>query len=198
MTEDQSFASLVRKLRAGDDEAAAELVRRYEPAIRRSVRLRLRDPRLRRLLDSVDICQSVMASFFVRAASGQYDDLDQPGRLVALLTTMARNKLASQARKAEVGRRDPRLPSLGSEKGAEVPDRQPSPSRCLASRDLLQVVYRQLSEEEQQLVERRGQGQRWDEIAAELGNTPEALRKKLTRALDRAVSDLGLEGSFDD
>jgi RNA polymerase sigma-70 factor (ECF subfamily) len=197
MSEDQSFASLIRKVRAGDDQAAAELLRRYEPAVRRSVRMRLRDPRLRRLVDSVDICQSVMASFFVRAASGQYDDLDQPGRLVALLTVMARNKLASQARKHQVQRRDPRLPAVGTGE-VDMPDHQPSPSRFLASRDLLQAVYAQLSAQERELVERRGQGQPWAEIAASLGGTPEALRKQLTRALDRAVSSLGLEESFDE
>jgi hypothetical protein len=38
---------------AGEEEAAAELLRRYEPAIRRTVRARLRESRLRRLLDSM-------------------------------------------------------------------------------------------------------------------------------------------------
>jgi hypothetical protein len=59
--------------RGGDGDAAAELVRRYELAIRRVVRLRLTDVRLRRAFDSMDVCQSVLGSFFVRAASGQYD-----------------------------------------------------------------------------------------------------------------------------
>src|SRR5262245_23610315 len=54
-----SFDELMRRVRAGDEQAAADLVRRYEPAIRRAVRVRLRDPQLRRLLDSIDICQSV-------------------------------------------------------------------------------------------------------------------------------------------
>jgi hypothetical protein len=43
---------------------AAELV------IRRAVRLRLSDPALRRLFDSADVCQSALASSFVRAAAG--------------------------------------------------------------------------------------------------------------------------------
>jgi len=68
--EEPSFAEFIRRVRAGDERAAAELVERYEPAIRRAVRVRLRDPRLRRLIESVDICQSVLATFFVRAALG--------------------------------------------------------------------------------------------------------------------------------
>jgi hypothetical protein len=69
----QTFADMIQRVRAGDADAAAELVRWYEPAIRRAVRLHLRDPRLRRILDSVDICQSVLGNFFVRAALGQFD-----------------------------------------------------------------------------------------------------------------------------
>ncbi len=68
-----SFAEFIRRVRAGDERAAMDLVERYEPSIRRAVRVRLRDPRLRRLIESVDMCQSVFGSFFVRTALGQYD-----------------------------------------------------------------------------------------------------------------------------
>ena len=105
MDDDRSFLELIRRVRAGDEAAALDLVRRYEPAVRRVVRLQLRDPRLRRILDSMDVCQSVMASFFLRAATGQYD-LDRPAQLLALLAVMARNKLASKARVAYVARRE--------------------------------------------------------------------------------------------
>src|SRR5260370_20668853 len=87
MSEDPSFGDLIRRGRAGEEEAATQLVRRYEPTIRRIVDVRLRDPRLRRLLDAEDVCQSVLASFFVRAAMGQYR-LDTPEQLVRLLATM--------------------------------------------------------------------------------------------------------------
>ena len=102
-----SFEELIRRVRAGDQEAAAEVVRRYEPAIRRAVRFQLRDRRLRRHFDSMDVCQSVLGSFFVRAASGQYD-LGRPENLLNLLIRMAQNKVATQARKREVDRRDAR------------------------------------------------------------------------------------------
>ncbi len=96
MDNDPSFAEFVRRIRAGDDTAAEELVRRYEPLIRREVRLRIEDDRLNRAFDSIDVSQSVLASFFVRAAVGQYD-LDRPDQLTRLLVAMARNKLASRA-----------------------------------------------------------------------------------------------------
>src|SRR5438067_2234200 len=93
-----SFKTFIRRVRAGDGHAAMELVERYGPAIRRAVRVRLRDPRLQRLVESVDICQSVFASFFLRTALGQYD-IESPDQLLRLLSTIARNKLANQARR---------------------------------------------------------------------------------------------------
>ena len=108
MSEEPSFRELIGRVRRGDQQAAAELVRRYEPAIRRAVRFRLTDPRLRRTCDSLDVCQSVLLSFFVRAALGQYD-LDTPEQLLRLLTAMARNKLLNQARAQQAARRDGRV-----------------------------------------------------------------------------------------
>src|SRR6516162_7519754 len=98
------FHDLIRRVRAGEEEAATELVRRYESHIRRAVRIRL-DPRLGRMFDSMDICQSVLASFFVRAALGQYQ-IDTPQQLLKLLAAMARNKLNNAANKQKAGRRD--------------------------------------------------------------------------------------------
>ena len=65
-TTDSVFTDFIRRIRAGDNTAAAELVRRYEPFIRRAVRVQLDGRRLCRLLDSTDVCQSVLASFFLR------------------------------------------------------------------------------------------------------------------------------------
>ncbi len=104
MSETEAFQVLIERVRAGDAEAAAELVRRYEPMVRRAARVRLVDPRLGRVLDSMDICQSVMARFFVRAALGQYE-LNSPDQLLKLLATMARNKLANQAHGQRAARR---------------------------------------------------------------------------------------------
>ena len=192
MAEENGFLDLVRRVRAGDAAAAFQLVRRYEPAIRRAVRLQLRDPRLRRVLDSMDICQSVLASFFVRVAAGQYE-LDRPGQLSGLLLVMARNKLASQARKPDVVRRDRRSLSGGAPEDQEPLAVTPGPSQQAAWRDLLQEVRNRLSEDERRLADRRAQSQEWSQIAAELGGSPEALRKKLGRALERVARQLGLE-----
>jgi hypothetical protein len=56
MTVDRDFGEFLARIRARDEQAATELVQKYLPILRREVRLRLHDPDLCRLLDSLDIC----------------------------------------------------------------------------------------------------------------------------------------------
>src|SRR5262249_46331816 len=139
MSQEADFHDLIRRVRAGDPAAGAELVRRYEPAIRLAVHVRLAHLGLRRLLDSTDICQSVLASFFLRAASGQYE-LETPGQLVKLLTAMARNKLLKQARDQQAARRDRRRLRGAPPDAGERVDPAPSPSAAPAHHDLLPAL----------------------------------------------------------
>ena len=192
MPEAPTFEELIRRVRAWDQEAAAELVRRYEPAIRRAVRVRLANARLGNLLDSMDICQSVLRSFFVRAASSQYD-LETPEQVLKLLTAMARNKLASQARKQHASRRDNRRASAIGDEGSRLVASGDSPSTPIVVRDLQQEVRRRLAPEEWRLLDLRNQGHDWAAIAAQVGGAAESLRKKLARAIDRVVEELGLD-----
>ena len=193
MAEESSFALLMRRVREGDESAATELVRRYEPTIRRVARVRLADTRLRRLFDSMDVCQSVLGSFFVRAALGQFD-LRTPEQLLNLLVSMARRKAADAAREAGAARRDYRREQPGAEE-AEAPARDATPSQEVAGAELLVEFRRRLSAEERQLADQRAAGLEWEQIAAQRGASPEALRKQLTRAIDRVAQELGLESS---
>ncbi len=190
-----SFAELMVRVREGDQQAAAELVRSYEPAIRRAVHFRLTNAHARNILDSMDIFQSVMASFFLRAASGEYQ-LDQPEDLQKFLAAMARNKLKHQLRKQYAQRRDGRRIDAAADPQA-VAGAEPSPSRHFAARELLNAVHERLTPEERQLVEWRQQGLEWDAIALQAGGKPEALRKKLSRALDRVAVELGVDEDND-
>jgi RNA polymerase sigma-70 factor (ECF subfamily) len=197
MSDDNIFADLIRRLRAGDPGAAEELVREYEPAIRLEVHCRLRDPRLRRAFDSMDVCQSVLASFFVRAAAGAYD-LEQPDQLRKLLVGMARKKLLFQVRKQRAQRRDVRrLEPIARADGAAVAA-DLDPSRQCEARDLLQSFQQRLTPEERQLAELRAQGREWPDIAAQVGGTSSGRRKQLTRAVNRVARELGLDGEEDD
>jgi RNA polymerase sigma-70 factor (ECF subfamily) len=193
MAENNAFEDLICRVRAGDQAAAEELVRLYEPAIRRAVRVWSVDPRLRRLFDSMDICQSVFGSFFVRAALGQYD-LDRPEKVLRLLINMSRKKLADHARQEGAARRDYRRSQAGSRHEQHLVAAGASPSEQVEAEELLREFRKRLSPGERQLAEQRALGQDWNQIAAAQGSNPEALRKKLTRAVERIAKELQLDG----
>ena len=174
-----TFDELIRRVRAGDQDAAAELVRRYEPAIRRAVRFRLADARLGTLLDSMDICQSVLASFFVRAASGQYE-LETP-------ETVAQAADGHGPEQADLPGAQAACPAPGRpprhvrRRGRRAIRRRAGRARAgrWPLRDLLQEVRRRLSADERRLLELRNQGRDWAAIAARArrqrgGPAPEA------------------------
>jgi RNA polymerase sigma-70 factor (ECF subfamily) len=193
MSDETPFPELIERVRGGDGDAAAQLVRRYEPAIRRVVRLRLTDPRLRRAFDSMDVCQSVLGSFFVRAALGQYD-LATPDQLLKLLAQMARHKVTDRVRRERAGRRDvARLQDDDVGAARDVATAEASPSRQVAGRELLIEFRKRLSAEEKQLADWRAEGREWADIGRERGESPEALRKRLARGLDRVAQQLGLD-----
>jgi RNA polymerase sigma-70 factor (ECF subfamily) len=190
MSKETSFAGLMARVREGDQQAAEQLVRSYEPALRLVVRRRLSDPSLRRLLDSQDICQSILGRFFVRVALGEYT-LETPEQLMKLLITMALNEVCNQADKAKAARRDCRRVLHRGEPN-DLVDPGPSPSNQVATQDLLQEMRRRLSPEELRLVDLRYQGYSWEEIAAQVGSHPDAVRMRFGRALTRALGELGL------
>ena len=137
MSDGETFADFLRRIRAGDTEAASEFVRKYEPEIRMEAKLRMRDPRLHRVVDSMDICQSVLATFFIKAASGGYD-LESPERLLALLVTIARRKVAYHARRQKAQMRDQHreepLTRRDARTGRARPEPEPTCCRARASR----------------------------------------------------------------
>ena len=192
MTDAPSFADLLSRVRAGDPDAAAELVRKYEPAIRVVVRAHLVDANLRRHFDSMDVCQSVLGSFFVRAAAGQFD-LSEPAQLIALLVKMTRNKVAMQVRYHRQEMRDNRRTAQSAEEIGVTVGGEPSPVQAAVGRELLSKVLDRLSPEEREIAQRRAIGEDWAAIADGMGGTAEGRRKQLARALDRVSPVLGLD-----
>jgi hypothetical protein len=144
----------------------------------------------------MDICQSVLASFFTRAAIGEFD-LNEPSQIIRLLVGMARKKVAEQARYHQRQRGDVRRTGDGdAEKGmAAATDETPS---CLASgRELLQKFRERLLDEERRIADLRSKGFDWAGVAAELGGTPEGRRKQLARAVARVEQELGADTFLD-
>lgn len=193
MLEENAFRELIRGVRAGDGLAAAELVRSYEQTVRCVARVRLVDERLRRRFDSLDICQSVFASFFVRAALGEFE-LDRPEQLLGLLVSMSQRKLIDHARQEAAARRDYRRQEPQGLEGQDFVAAGPTPGSAVEADELLTEFRKRLTNEELRLAEGRAQGHDWNQIAARQGGSPEALRKQLGRAIDRVGRELGLDG----
>lgn len=187
---EQEFQAFIERIRKGDSSAAEELVRLYEPIVRRQVRMQMVDSRLSRLYDSVDFSQAVMASFFLR---GSEFELQEPKDLVRLLVTMARNKLASSARRVLAQKRDGQRRDVDAPLLNQVADGSDTPSRIVSMLELIAEAKKKLTPEEQQLVDLRSDGKSWDEIATELGGTAQARRMQLARAMERVTESLGME-----
>ena len=182
---------LLQRIRQGEADAATEVVQSFERIIRAAVRIRLTDPALRRQFDSIDICQSVLASFFIGIAAGQYD-ISSREQLVGLLVTMAEHKFRNRNRDAHRLRRNVARTDLNADP-ATVACERPSPSEVALHRDTLANLMQRLTAEERDIVRHRAAGNSWEEIGATLGGTPEARRMQLRRAVSRACEELHLD-----
>jgi DNA-directed RNA polymerase specialized sigma24 family protein len=176
------FQQFLTGLRRRDERAVEELVRHYEPLIRRVIRMRLTDARLRRVVDSQDIYQSILAHFFAEAGRGGFD-LDSPQQLRNLLVTMAVNKVIDKARHER--RHAGSLPEGWEPSAPELP-----PTELVAQQELAEVILCRLTEKERWLVEQQALGRGWTELAQETGDTPSALRMMHVRALLRVRRQL--------
>ena len=189
MGKSQEFSELLAAVCAGDQDAAAELVRRYEVQVRRIVRVRLTDPHLRRQLDSLDVCQSVLADFFQRATSGQFE-IDTPQQLAALLAKMTKNRFLKHVEKQQAARRDIRRLIQSSIDELPLIARDSTPSQIAATRDLHQAIRDRLHGDLLWLTEQRLAGRTWVELAREKQATPDGLRVRWVRALQRIAEEL--------
>src|SRR5580698_1578453 len=182
----------MQRLRVGDEKAALELHGLYAEQLQRIVRVRLTQPALRRQMDSIDICQSVFADFFVRAAMGQYDPRS-PTELLRLLAAMARHRLIYHAKKQKAARRDVRRVEGGAIEDLSLAGGGASASQIFSAAELLQRCQQRLNEEERALLDMRREGQGWDEIGLAIGKTGEAVRKQFGRTMKRVSDELGIE-----
>ena len=94
-------------------------------------------------------------------------------------------------------RRDIRRSTTIEDDAVQIADRASDPSDQASAREILEKVCERLDTNERYLAQQRSLGRTWNELAEELGATDVALRKKLTRALDRVMSELGIDEAND-
>jgi DNA-directed RNA polymerase specialized sigma24 family protein len=185
------FQIILERIRAGDSLAAEEFVQTYGQYVRQVVRARLRVIRMRRLADSSDFCQAVMASFLVRMRVGQYD-LTSTTDLKRLLGRIAVNKVVDVARRPEFQHGMVAVSAPGLH-GVEPVDRGPGPVTEVVWKDMIDAVRARLSHEERLISDLRTKGLSWNDVAQHVGEKPDAVRNRLNRAMKRIGHELGLE-----
>jgi hypothetical protein len=188
------FVNLLVRVRAGEPDASAQLVNEFEPILRREIRMAMEDRRLSRAFDSVDVSQSVFASFFCRARSGQFE-VANIAQLSQLLAVMARNKLASRARHEKCQKRDMRRTTSIDSQLAEARSPFFDPAESVSRTEQLEFARARLSSEVWQLLELRSNGLTWEEVAENVGGTSQARRVQVMRALRTLASSLQVTDS---
>lgn len=193
MTGGGEFSELLAAARAGDEEAMARIVARYEPEVRMVARMRL-GAALRPHLDSVDLLQSVHRSLLVGLRENRFD-ISTPGKLVALAMTIVRRKAARHWRKLQ---RQQRLSGRRMASGAEsdpladLPADGPDPAGEYELAERLSGMLEGLDPLDRELVNRRIEGYSTVQIARELDLDADVLRVRLSR-LRRKLREQGFE-----
>jgi RNA polymerase sigma-70 factor (ECF subfamily) len=180
----------IMRIRAGDEEAARELLRRYEAKVRLVVRRQL--PRLlRSRFDSLDFLQSVWGSFFHRVRTGPTDIEDEPN-LVAFLAWAARNKVVDEYRRAASRKQDMRReePLWCGDQPRELMDKLESPSQVAEARELLERLQDLVPKDRQRVLELKAEGYSSREIGAQLGISERTVQRLIEDLRDRAQTDL--------
>jgi RNA polymerase sigma-70 factor (ECF subfamily) len=160
----------IERIRAGDEDAARELLQRYEGKVRLVVRRQL--PRLlRSRFDSLDFLQSVWGHFFHQVRTGPTDIEDEPD-LVAFLAWAARNKVVDEYRRASSRKHDVRREeSLWDRRGRprDLEATTDTPSQVAQARETLDRLRRLVPEGHRRILELKAEGYSCREIGLQLG-----------------------------
>ena len=191
---------LLGAAQAGDGQALADLIERYQGRLRRIVSIRL-SAQLRRCVESMDIVQETFAS-----ALPHLKDLEVhgPGSLLQWLSRIAENQMHSEYRRHYGQKRDKRREvglAPGDEAGGaggETPAADELSERRELERVVDQAVAELPEESREVLVLRTYAGGSWEEVAQQMGKpSSEAARLmhrrariKLARILQERLPDL--------
>lgn len=181
--EGSDIPGFLGRIQAGDEEAARELLRRYEAEVRLVVRRQL--PRLlRSRFDSLDFLQSVWGSFFRRVRSGPAD-FEDSRHLVAFLARAAKNKVIDEYRRAASQKHDVRREEPLWGDGArprEVAGENDSPSEVAEAHEVYGRLMELMPEERRTILELKAVGLSSRDIGEKLGISE--------RTVQRVIEDL--------
>jgi RNA polymerase sigma-70 factor (ECF subfamily) len=176
-----AFHLLLQLVRLGDEDALAELARRYEPEVRLTARVLL-GRALRCHLDSLDLVQSVHHTLLLGLRQNKFV-IASPQQLLGLAVTLVRRKVARHWRKLKRQRRPEEVETAHPEGGllATLPSHETDPAQSAQDADLLAQLCRALDDRDRRLVELRLDGCSTAEAARRLGLDPDVTRVRLSR-----------------
>ena len=105
---------------------------------------------------------------------------------------MARNKVIDRHRREKVRRPVDDGNHVAAAGTAEPVDPADSPSQIVEGRELMSIVRARLSEDEIQIAAFRQQGLSWPAIGNRMNSTGEAVRKRMDRACQRVLAEIGI------
>ncbi len=171
-----SDGSLVRFLRAGDEDAATQIYVRYAHRLQALSRSQF-DPAMAGRLDEDDIVQSVFRTFFRRVQAGAYDVPDGE-ELWKLFLVIGLNKIRKAAVFHRAAKRDVRTTSDGVDPDfvGAAPDEATSVSIL---RMTIEDAMAGLSAGQQDVIRMRIDGHEVGEIASEQGRSKRSVERIL-------------------
>lgn len=189
------IADFLTRIQAGDEDAARELLRRYEAEVRLVVRRQL--PRLlRSRFDSLDFLQSVWGDFFQKVRTGPTEFTDSR-HLVGFLARAAKNKVIDEYRRAaslkhDMHREEPIWQDGGRPR--DLPAREESPSEVVEAREVYDRLRDLLPADRQNILAMKAQGLSSREIGERLGISERTVQRVLEDLRRRAQVDLPADG----
>ena len=192
MPDPTSTQALLQRIQTGDKGALNDLYNRYLMRVLAAVRARL-GAELRGKLESWDVVQDALLASLKNVQS--FNQTSE-GAFLNWLAKVVENRIRDQLDFFRADKRDHRLerPLAGSRSAEssaplDIPERSgvPTPSQFLVlSEDLarLEKAMDQLPEESRELIVAvKIEGRTYDEIAKDLGKSPDAVRMQVKRAL---------------
>ena len=191
--EESELRQFLARIRDGDEDAARELLRRYEAKVRLVVRRQL--PRLlRSRFDSQDFVQSIWGSFFRRIKASP-TELEGTENLIGFLARAARNKVIDEYRRASSRKQDMRREESMWE-GAEpreLADDSDTPIEVAEASEALDRLRELVPEDRRTVLDLKAEGLTTVEIAARLGLGERTVRRVIEDLRRRAGIDGGGE-----
>jgi RNA polymerase sigma-70 factor (ECF subfamily) len=178
--------SLMRRFRAGSEEAAAELYVRYAKRVRALARARC-SAELAARIDADDIVQSVFRSFFHAARKGYYD-IPAGEELWRILLVIALNKIRDARAFHTAAKRDVRLTAQGDGPNFRLDHLQGKPADHAFLQMAIKEALQTLPAQHQRMVELRIQGYEVSQIAQETGRSKRSVERVLQETRKRLDS----------